>query len=242
MAKTATGLAKPGGIARLTRHEWVAMMSTKPVTALWGIGSRTATRLEQLGIATVDDLARADHTWLAKYFGPTIGPHLRLLALGGGNRPIVDEPHVARGRSKEETFVSDIDDRSVVAAHVERLAREVTEAVAGTVYCATVEACHAIFDMRRAHEWTAALDAWCAAQPDLVFRGQCLIYRAELMRFHGDWTTAADEVERARAVLAGPPVMPAIANAVYRATGVRVTDLPLTAEKILRGLRNGAKP
>ena len=94
-------------------------------------------------------------------------------------------------------------------------AGEVSEAVAGIVYCATVEACHAIFDMRRAHEWTAALDAWCAAQPDLVFRGQCLIYRAELMRFHGDWTTAADEVERARVVLAGPPVLPAIGEAYY---------------------------
>jgi CO/xanthine dehydrogenase Mo-binding subunit len=34
-----------------------------------------------------------------------------------------------------------------------------------------------------------------------------------------------------------PPVMPAIGNAVYRATGVRVRDLPLTPEKILRGLR-----
>jgi CO/xanthine dehydrogenase Mo-binding subunit len=34
-----------------------------------------------------------------------------------------------------------------------------------------------------------------------------------------------------------PPVMPAIGNAVYRATGVRITDLPLTPEKVLRGLR-----
>jgi CO/xanthine dehydrogenase Mo-binding subunit len=34
-----------------------------------------------------------------------------------------------------------------------------------------------------------------------------------------------------------PAVMPAIANAVFRATGVRITDLPLTAEKVLRGLK-----
>jgi hypothetical protein len=31
--------------------------------------------------------------------------------------------------------------------------------------------------------------------------------------------------------------MPAIANAVYRATGVRIRDLPITPEKILAGLR-----
>ena len=34
-----------------------------------------------------------------------------------------------------------------------------------------------------------------------------------------------------------PPVMPAVGNAVYRATGVRITDLPITPEKVLRGLR-----
>jgi CO/xanthine dehydrogenase Mo-binding subunit len=33
-----------------------------------------------------------------------------------------------------------------------------------------------------------------------------------------------------------PPVMPAIANAVFDATGVRITDLPITPEKVLRGL------
>jgi CO/xanthine dehydrogenase Mo-binding subunit len=31
--------------------------------------------------------------------------------------------------------------------------------------------------------------------------------------------------------------MPAIANAVFHATGVRITDLPLTPEKVLRALR-----
>src|SRR5579883_2186844 len=34
-----------------------------------------------------------------------------------------------------------------------------------------------------------------------------------------------------------PPVMPCVANAVYNATGVRITELPLTPEKILRALK-----
>ncbi len=40
------------------------------------------------------------------------------------------------------------------------------------------------------------------------------------------------------------PIMPAIANAVFNAVGVRVTALPITPEKVLRGLRanGGARP
>jgi CO/xanthine dehydrogenase Mo-binding subunit len=38
-----------------------------------------------------------------------------------------------------------------------------------------------------------------------------------------------------------PPVMPAIANAVARATGVRLTSLPVTPEVVLRGLREQAR-
>ena len=94
-------------------------------------------------------------------------------------------------------------------------AGEVSPPVAGIVYCGTVEACRATFDLRRAREWTAALTAWCASQPDLRFRGQCLTYRAELMRFKGDWVMAADEAGRAKAVLLGPPVNPAVSEAMY---------------------------
>jgi len=34
-----------------------------------------------------------------------------------------------------------------------------------------------------------------------------------------------------------PPVMPCVANAVYNAIGVRITELPLTPEKVLRALK-----
>ncbi len=128
-AKTATGFAKPGGIARLTRRTWIETMGSKPVTAIWGIGDRTATRLADNGIHTVLDLARADHHELARQFGPTIGPHLRVLGLGGGDAPIVDEPHLARSRSREVTFEHDLTLRTDIDDQVARLATGVTESV-----------------------------------------------------------------------------------------------------------------
>src|SRR5262245_43241196 len=128
-AKTATGFAKPGGIARLTRRTWIETMGDKPVTALWGIGERTAARLADCGVHTVVELARADHLELARRFGPTIGPYLKVLGLGGYDAPVADEPHVARSRSREETFVRDVAARDEIEAHIVRLATEVTESV-----------------------------------------------------------------------------------------------------------------
>jgi CO/xanthine dehydrogenase Mo-binding subunit len=40
------------------------------------------------------------------------------------------------------------------------------------------------------------------------------------------------------------PVLPAVANAIFNAVGVRINDLPITPEKVLRALkaRDGARP
>ncbi|HEV8238774.1 MAG TPA: LuxR C-terminal-related transcriptional regulator, partial [Thermoanaerobaculia bacterium] len=77
-------------------------------------------------------------------------------------------------------------------------AGEVGPLVTGVVYCSALSACHDVFDLRRAQEWTTALAGWCAAHPDMVpFRGQCLVRRSELLQLHGAWSEAAEEARRA---------------------------------------------
>lgn len=103
------------------------------------------------------------------------------------------------------------------AAMVAVTADEVSPIVVGIVYCATIEACQRIFDLRRAQEWTAALARWCEAQPELQpFRGRCLLYQAELLQFHGAWQDAIAQTQMAFERLSRPPAEPAVAEAIYQ--------------------------
>lgn len=70
-------------------------------------------------------------------------------------------------------------------------ANEISPLPAGIVYCAVIGTCHLAYDLRRAREWTAALDRWCAAQPDMIpFSAQCQAHRSALYRLHGAWSDA----------------------------------------------------
>jgi DNA-binding CsgD family transcriptional regulator len=95
-------------------------------------------------------------------------------------------------------------------------AREVSAIAIGDAYCTVIEACQELFDVRRAHEWTAALSRWCDAQPELVlYRGQCLIHRAEIMQLRGAWSDALDEAQRACDRLADPRGQRVLGSAFY---------------------------
>jgi len=77
-------------------------------------------------------------------------------------------------------------------------AGEVTPIISGVVYCSVISACFDLLDIRRAQEWTEALNDWCEAQPGLgPYRAECLVHRAEIFRLRGRWPEALDEARRA---------------------------------------------
>ena len=94
---------------------------------------------------------------------------------------------------------------------------EVFPLVNGIVYCAVIETCRKIWDLKRAKEWTSALTRWCDGQPDIVpFRGECLVRRAEIFQFHGDWAKALVETRDACDLLTRHPGQSAAGEAFYR--------------------------
>lgn len=108
------------------------------------------------------------------------------------SRLVLAQARLRKGDAAEAAPLCDEIMVSVIGAHVSPIA-------VGTVYCAVIEVCHAMFDFARAREWTAALSQWCGTQSDLVsFRGECMIYRSEIMRMSGAWSQASAEAEQAR--------------------------------------------
>ena len=95
-------------------------------------------------------------------------------------------------------------------------AGELNPIATGIAYCAVILECVALFDFKRASEWTNALSVWCDAQPGLVpFRGQCLVHRSQLQQAEGDWPTAVESAVGACLRLADPP-HPALGLAHYQ--------------------------
>jgi DNA-binding CsgD family transcriptional regulator len=135
--------------------------------------------------------ARAAYERAAEIGTQFADPDLAVLARVGVGESLVALGEVERGIGLMDEAMVDV------------TSGDVSPVVAGITYCSVIAACHQVFDLRRAQEWTAALDSWCESQPQLVhFRGLCLLNRAELRQFHGAWERAAVETREASERLA----------------------------------------
>ena len=95
-------------------------------------------------------------------------------------------------------------------------AREIPPMAVGDAYCTAIDACHELFDVRRCEQWTDSFTRWCDDQQGLVlYRGHCLLHRAELLMLHGAWSDG-DRSPRLRARDSAEPVnAPTLGGAYY---------------------------
>lgn len=109
LAKLASDMDKPDGFRVIRPDEVRAVLDPLPVSKIFGVGPRTAARLESLGVRTVGDLARRSREEVLKRFGSS-GAWIHDLANGIDARRVVPRRE-EKSLSIERTFAGDLSDR-----------------------------------------------------------------------------------------------------------------------------------
>jgi DNA polymerase-4 len=124
VAKTASDAEKPGGFVVLSREEARTRFAGRPVRILQGVGPRTEERLREIGVETVADVQRAPEEALVERFGRRMGAWLKASADFHDSSP-VEASRLAKSRSSETTFDTDVADLDALRETVRRLAADV---------------------------------------------------------------------------------------------------------------------
>jgi nucleotidyltransferase/DNA polymerase involved in DNA repair len=120
LAKLASDLEKPDGLVVLPLEEVPGRLWPLPVERLWGVGPRTAEHLHGLALRTIGEILQVPRTRLVSRLGEGMAEHLRALARGRDDRPVVTS-HEPKSLSEERTYAVDLRDPDVI--HRELLAR-----------------------------------------------------------------------------------------------------------------------
>ncbi|GAA3613791.1 DNA polymerase IV [Microlunatus ginsengisoli] len=124
MAKLASELAKPDGVRVIEPGSELGLLAPMSVGVIPGVGPVTAEKLSRLGLRTIADLRAISVDELAQTVGRTHAQSLVELAHARDDRPVVAERE-AKSISVEDTFETDLVDRSRLLAIVDRDARSV---------------------------------------------------------------------------------------------------------------------
>jgi DNA polymerase-4 len=109
LAKLASDLDKPDGFRVIQPDEVRTILDPLPVSKVFGVGPRTAKRLESLGVMTIGDLARRERDDVVKEFGAT-GAWIHDLAHGIDARRVTPRRE-EKSHGMERTFPTDVSDR-----------------------------------------------------------------------------------------------------------------------------------
>ena len=125
LAKIASDLDKPDGLALITGEDIEKRIWPLPVRKLWGVGPKTEAYLkEKMGIKTIGEIAGLSLDRLVGEFGQSYGSYLYEASRGIDESLLVThwEP---KSISKETTFQRDIDNWQLIAKNLVELTRDV---------------------------------------------------------------------------------------------------------------------
>jgi len=128
LAKIASDLDKPDGLAVIRPDQAEAFIAKLPVDRFFGVGPVTARKMKAAGIETGCDLRERSEEELVRRFGK-VGRHYHRIARGIDEREVKpDRPHKSIGA--ETTFDVDLTDTAMMLERLKPLAERVIERAA----------------------------------------------------------------------------------------------------------------
>ncbi|CAB4807436.1 unannotated protein [freshwater metagenome] len=120
IAKLASQHCKPNGMLEITEDRILTFLHPLPITAMWGVGPKTAEVLERLGLRTIEDIANLPRATLIRALGQASGASLYELAWGRDYRDVSPQDG-EKSISAAETFAQDLDDPTEILTEFLRL-------------------------------------------------------------------------------------------------------------------------
>jgi DNA polymerase-4 len=126
VAKMASDVHKPDGLTVIKEGGFLRLFGAMDVRTLWGIGEKSAAKLNSLGIRTVWDLARTPEKTLRDIFGE-YGSYLKMTANGIDDSPLVPYYKGIDPKSigHEYTLAADTDNKNNLLSTLMRLSEQV---------------------------------------------------------------------------------------------------------------------
>ncbi len=113
LAKIATNLGKPNGFFVISDENTAEILSSLSITDLWGIGHKTAERLNRAGIFTIKQLSQMPDVILQSILGDH-GAKIKQLAQGIDDSPVCATEE-SKSIGREITFSENIVDKESLA-------------------------------------------------------------------------------------------------------------------------------
>ncbi len=123
LAKVASDLDKPRGLAVIGRAETLDFLAAKPVGLIWGVGKALRAKLEADGLRAIGQLRETDPALLVARYG-SMGHRLAEFARGEDRRTVTPNAP-AKSISAETTFARDLRALSDLEAQLWPLCEEV---------------------------------------------------------------------------------------------------------------------